>query len=62
VVEIVGFEGDIVCDSSKPDGTPRKLMNSDRLFSQGWKPQIGLREGLADTYRWYLANTAKARQ
>jgi GDP-L-fucose synthase len=62
VAKVVGFEGAIVCDRSKPDGTPRKLMNIDRLLSLGWKPHIDLQDGLADTYRWYLAHAASARR
>lgn len=56
VVEIVGFEGEIELDADKPDGTPRKLMSSDRIRSLGWEPKIGLRQGIADTYAWYLAS------
>jgi len=52
--EIVGFSGKIVTDSSKPDGTPRKLMSSERLHALGWRPRISLREGIATTYRWFL--------
>ena len=55
IVDVVGFEGDIVWDTSKPDGTPRRLMDVSRLRAEGWQPRIGLREGIADTYRWYLA-------
>ncbi|WP_420429686.1 GDP-L-fucose synthase [Algiphilus sp.] len=54
VKDVVGFEGDIVYDADKPDGTPRKLMDTSRLSELGWKPQIGLREGLEETYRWFL--------
>jgi GDP-L-fucose synthase len=50
VCEVIGFEGEIVCDTSKPDGTPRKLMSGDKLRALGWRPRIGLREGLADAY------------
>lgn len=60
VGEIVGFEGDIVYDTSKPDGTPRKLLDVSRLFAFGWRPKIGLREGITQTYRWYLENVAPA--
>lgn len=52
----VGYDGGIVFDTSKPDGTPRKLADSSRLHTLGWKPKIGLEEGLAATYRWYLEN------
>ncbi|MEI6342280.1 MAG: GDP-L-fucose synthase [Verrucomicrobiota bacterium] len=50
VQDVVGFTGSISWDSSKPDGTPRKLMDSQRMFDLGWRPQIGLREGIADAY------------
>ncbi|KAL3746191.1 hypothetical protein ACJRO7_015184 [Eucalyptus globulus] len=56
VKEVVGFEGELVWDSSKPDGTPRKLMDSSKLASLGWTPKISLKEGLCDTYKWYLEN------
>lgn len=59
VCEVVGFEGEIVHDLSKKDGTPRKLMSADKLRALGWQPQIGLRQGLADTYQWFLDNVAK---
>jgi GDP-L-fucose synthase len=54
IARIVGFEGRLVFDRSKPDGTPRKLMDSSRMAALGWKPSIGLDEGIADTYRWFL--------
>ena len=60
VAEIVGFKGEIVCDSSKPDGTPRKLMDSGKLFATGWSPKIDLRSGIEGTYRWYLDNVEGA--
>jgi GDP-L-fucose synthase len=50
VQDVVGFTGSISWDSRRPDGTPRKLMDSQRMFDLGWRPQIGLREGLADAY------------
>jgi GDP-L-fucose synthase len=53
VAEVVGFEGALQFDTSKPDGTPRKLLDSGRLKALGWKPRISLREGLASTYEWY---------
>lgn len=56
VREVVGFEGDLVWDSSKPDGTPRKLMDSSKLAGLGWVPKISIRDGLVDTYQWYLEN------
>jgi GDP-L-fucose synthase len=54
VRDVVGFEGDIVHDTSKPDGTPQKLLDVSRLQALGWKPSVTLREGIASTYRWYL--------
>jgi GDP-L-fucose synthase len=54
VAEAVGFEGEIVTDPSKPDGTPRKLLNIDKLKRLGWKPRINLDEGIARTFSWYL--------
>ena len=54
VCEIVGFSGEIVHDSSKPNGTPSKLMSTDKLRALGWSPSIGLKDGVRDTYRWFL--------
>jgi GDP-L-fucose synthase len=54
VCEVVGYAGEIVCDPSKPDGTPRKLMSAEKLRAMGWRPKIGLREGIAGTYAWFL--------
>jgi len=51
---VVGFDGEIVHDRSKPDGTPRKLMDSARLHALGWRPRIGLRDGIAQTYQWFV--------
>lgn len=53
VADIVGFEGTMVWDTSKPDGTPRKLMDVSRITALGWEPVVSLREGLASTYDWY---------
>jgi nucleoside-diphosphate-sugar epimerase len=50
---VVGFEGAIKLDPSKPDGTPRKLLDTSRLSSLGWKPSIGLETGIRGTYDWY---------
>jgi GDP-L-fucose synthase len=60
ICEVVGFEGELVFDTSKPDGTPRKLADSSRLRGLGWAPTIGLRDGLAATYDWFL-NSADLR-
>lgn len=54
VADVVGFTGEIVTDQTKPDGTPRKLMSGDKLKSLGWAPKIGLRDGIASTYQWFL--------
>ncbi|PVZ03936.1 GDP-L-fucose synthase family protein [Actinomycetospora cinnamomea] len=61
VARTVGFEGEIVYDTSRPDGTPRKLLDVSRLQALGWKPTIGLAEGLASTYRWFLEQQAASR-
>ena len=53
IQEIVEYSGEIICDSSKPDGTPRKLMDSSRLRALGWKPELALRDGISQTYTWY---------
>ena len=55
VKNVVGYSGDIELDSSKPDGTPRKLLDTSRLASLGWAPSIGLEEGIRGTYNWYRA-------
>jgi nucleoside-diphosphate-sugar epimerase len=55
VAEVVGYRGAILTDPTKPDGTPRKLMDVSRLAAMGWRAKISLRVGLEDTYRWYLA-------
>lgn len=56
VAKVVGYQGEIHWDTSKPDGTPRKLMDVSRLERLGWKAQISLEEGLTKTYAWFLAN------
>lgn len=55
VQEVVGYSGEIVFDVGKPDGTPRKLLDTGRINALGWRPRISLRDGIAETYRWYLA-------
>lgn len=59
VKEVVGFKGELIWDSTKPDGTPRKLMDTSKLVGLGWTPKISLRDGLVDTYKWYLENYGK---
>jgi GDP-L-fucose synthase len=54
VCEVLGFEGSLVFDTSKPDGTPRKLMHVGRLLALGWKPRIALKDGIRDAYDWFL--------
>ena len=61
VAEIIGFQGNIVWDDSKPDGAPRKLMDSARISGLGWRPKFGLKDGLENTYRWYLNNLTRVR-
>ncbi|MDT8388835.1 MAG: GDP-L-fucose synthase [Thiogranum sp.] len=56
VSEAVGFNGQIEYDSTKPDGTPRKLVDTSRINELGWKAQTSLRQGIQDTYQWYLQN------
>lgn len=58
VGKVVGFQGEISWDASKPDGTPRKLMDNSKLRSLGWQPKIGLEDGLRATYRWFLEHQA----
>jgi GDP-L-fucose synthase len=53
VAKIIGYEGKVLWDTSKPDGAPRKLLDSSRLLSLGWKPVVGLEDGLSRAYRWY---------
>ncbi len=62
VQKAVGHEGEINWDSSKPDGTPRKLMNVDRLNEMGWKASIGLQDGIQDTYKWFLDHLKEIRE
>jgi GDP-L-fucose synthase len=58
VAAVIGFGGTIEWDSAKPDGMPRKLLDTSRINALGWQPRIGLREGVASTYAWYLENAA----
>jgi GDP-L-fucose synthase len=57
VQQVVGFEGEIELDSDRPDGTPRKLLDTARLSSLSWNPTIGLKDGIESTYHWYVANS-----
>lgn len=62
IKEIVGYQGEIRFNPDMPDGTPRKLLDISKLKALGWKPSISLREGLRDTYEWYLKNENVARK
>ena len=59
VCEVVGFDGELSWDKTKPDGTPRKLLDVSKLRGLGWTPTIPLRDGIAQTYDWFLKNVAK---
>jgi len=56
VASVIGFEGSIEWDSAKPDGMPRKLLDTSRINALGWRPSITLRDGVASTYAWYVEN------
>jgi GDP-L-fucose synthase len=58
ISEVIGYRGEIEFDSSKPDGTPRKLLENSRLSELGWTPKVSLRDGIKTTYEWFLANQA----
>jgi GDP-L-fucose synthase len=57
VADVVGFKGRLEWDTTKPDGTPRKLVDVTRINALGWKARVNLRDGVAATYRWYLENS-----
>ena len=59
ICNVVGFDGELVWDTSKPDGTPRKLLDVTKIRALGWQPTIPLRKGIAQTYEWFLANCAE---
>jgi GDP-L-fucose synthase len=54
ICDVVGFNGELVFDLTKPDGTPRKLLDTSKLDKLGWRPRISLRDGIRDTYSWFL--------
>ena len=62
IMNVVGFKGDLITDSSKPDGTPRKLMSGSKLKDIGWAPKVGLDRGLELTYKWFLEHEENLRQ
>jgi GDP-L-fucose synthase len=59
--DVVGFEGELVFDATKPDGAPRKLLDVSRLKALGWAQRVQLRDGLASTYEWYLTHAMDRR-
>jgi GDP-L-fucose synthase len=59
ICDIVGFDGELVWDRTKPDGTPRKLLDVTRIRALDWQPMVPLRKGIAQTYEWFLANRAQ---
>jgi len=59
ICDVVGFDGELALDTTKPDGTPRKLLDTTKLRNLGWQPTIPLRDGIAQTYEWFLANCVK---
>ena len=61
VCDVLGFDGALEFDTSKPDGTPRKLLDISKIKSLGWSPKISLRDGIADAYRWFCENYKEAR-
>jgi GDP-L-fucose synthase len=58
IAEIVGYQGVIELDQSKPDGTPRKLLDISRISALGWSPHTSLRNGISSTYDWYRENSS----
>ena len=58
IKEVVGYEGEIVWDKTKPDGTPRKLLDVSKLEKAGWKYKMGLKDGIRETYKWFIENVA----
>jgi GDP-L-fucose synthase len=56
IAKVVGYDGEIRWDTSKPNGTPRKVMNVDMMKSLGWEPKVGLYEGISRTYKWFKEN------
>jgi GDP-L-fucose synthase len=62
IQKAVGHNGKIIWDSSKPDGTPRKLMDITKMHNLGWKHQINLKEGIEQTYQWFLENVNNVKE
>jgi GDP-L-fucose synthase len=59
ICDVVGFDGELAWDATKPDGTPRKLLDITKLRNLGWQPAIPLRDGIAQTYNWFLKNVVR---
>jgi GDP-L-fucose synthase len=62
IASTVGYSGTITWDTSKPDGTPRKLLDVERITSTGWRPKISLEDGIASTYAWFTEHVADYRR
>ena len=62
IAQVVGFQGHLTFDASKPDGAPRKLLDVGRLASLGWSPGISLADGVRSTYDWFVANERRVRR
>ena len=56
---IIGYRGEIKWDTSKPNGSPKKVLNVDKIKTLGWSPKIGVRQGIYNTYEWYKENARK---
>lgn len=61
IVSVIGYRGELIFDTSKPDGAPRKLLDVSRLRALGWQPRISLRQGIESTYAWFLAHAQEVR-
>jgi GDP-L-fucose synthase len=61
IADVVGFKGELRNNTDKPDGTPRKILDSSRLHNLGWSPRWTLREGITDAYQWFVANEGSLR-
>mgnify|MGYP003457562688 CR=1 FL=1 len=62
VQKVIGHQGEIIWDTSKPDGTPRKVMEVSKLKKMGWSPKITLEQGIEETYQWFLENREEIRE
>lgn len=62
VQKVIGHQGEIIWDTSKPDGTPRKVMEVSKLKNLGWSPKISLEQGIEETYQWFLENREKIKE